>query len=101
MATVVINTPHHIEFKNVIAAKSPADAPTLSCQAGEWDNGDYSEAGIVVDAFGAQLPLLSPADARKLAKWLIRAADNIENVKPDKKRKHRHTSEDEDDDFYS
>ncbi|NBT75206.1 MAG: hypothetical protein EBT15_04405 [Betaproteobacteria bacterium] len=99
MATVVINQPNHIEFKNVSAVKSPADAPTVSFQAGDWDAENYTEAGIVVDVFGPQLPLLSPADARKLAKWLARAADDLEGVKHDKKRKHRPRS-DEDDDQY-
>lgn len=99
MATVVVNTPDHIEFKNINAAKSQNDAPTVSFQAGEWDADNYTEAGIVVDVFGAQLPLLSPADARKLAKWLNRAADDIEGVRADKKRKHR-PQRDEDDDPY-
>lgn len=99
MATVVINKPDQIEFKNLITGKSPEDAPTVSLQAGDWDAGSHTEAGIVVDVFGQQLPLLSPTDARKLAKWLTRAADELEGVKSDKKRKHRR-HEEEDDDAY-
>lgn len=96
MATVVVNKPDHIEFSNVNTAKPPADSPTVSFQSGEWDAENYTEAGIVIDVFGPQLPLLSTADARKLAKWLVRAADDLEGVKSDKKRKHRPRLEDDD-----
>lgn len=99
MATVVVNKPDHIEFSNVNTAKAPADSPTVSFQAGDWDAENYTEAGIVVDVFGSQLPLLSPADARKLAKWLVRAADDLEGVKSDKKRKHRPRPEEDDDPY--
>lgn len=98
MATVVVNTPDHIEFKNVTAAaKAQDDSPTVSFQAGDWDAGSHTESGITVDVFGSQLPLLSPTDARKLAKWLNRAADGLEGVKADKKRKHRPRPEEDDD----
>lgn len=100
MATVVINQPDHIEFRNVNAAKSPAESPTVSLQAGDWDAENYTETGIVIDVYGPQLPLLSPADARKLAKWLNRAADDLEGHKPDKKRKNRYHSDDEDNEIY-
>lgn len=96
MATVVVNKPDHIEFKNVNTAKSPDESPTVSLQSGDWDAGNHTEAGIVIDVYGPQLPLLSPADARKLAKWLVRAADDLEGVKSDKKRKHRPREEEED-----
>jgi len=99
VATVVVNKPDHIEFSNVNAAKSPVDSPTVSFQAGEWDADNYTEAGIVIDVFGAQLPLLSPTDARKLAKWLVRAADDLEGVKSDKKRKHRPRQEEDDEPY--
>lgn len=95
MATVVVNKSNHIEFSNVNTAKPLSDSPTVSFQAGEWDAENYTEAGIVIDVFGAQLPLLSPTDARKLAKWLVRAADDLEGIKADKKRKHRPRLEDD------
>ena len=100
MATVVINQPDHIEFRNVIAATSSDESPSVSLQAGEWDAGNFTDAGVVIDVFGAQLPLLSPADCRKLAKWLVRAADDLEGVKSDKKRKHRPRPEEDDEDQY-
>lgn len=96
MATVVVNNPDHIEFRNVNAAKTQEDSPAVSFQAGEWNAENHVEAGIVVDVFGSQLPLLSPTDARKLAKWLTRAADDLEGVKHAKQRKHRPRLEDDD-----
>ncbi len=101
MATVVVNKPDHIEFKNATPASIPADdTPTVSFQAGDWDAGGYTESGIVVDAYGAQLPLLSPNDARKLAKWLTRAADELDGNKTAKKRKPHYERDDEDNDIY-
>lgn len=98
MATVVVNNPDHIEFRNVNVAAAHEDSPTVRFQSGEWRADNYTEAGIVVDVFGSQLPLLSPTDARKLAKWLNRAADDIDGVKTDKKRKQRPPRYEEDDD---
>jgi hypothetical protein len=97
VSTVVVNKPDHIEFKNITSAQSPADSPTVSFQSGDWDAGNHTETGIVVDVFGAQLPLLSPADARKLAKWLTRAADEIDGCKSAKKRKPRYEPDDDSD----
>lgn len=100
MATVVVNTPDHIEFKNVSAAKNQTEAPTVSLQAGDWDAGEFTESGIIIDVYGAQLPLLSSADARKLAKWLTKAADMLDGCKPEKKRKNRYQEDDDDNNVY-
>lgn len=98
MATLVENTPISIRFVN--AENGTKDAPTLSIQAGDWDAGDHVESGIVFDTFGDQAPMLTALDARKLAKWLQRAADIVEGVKhSDKKHKTRHHYEEEDDDI--
>lgn len=98
MATLVENTPSSIQFCN--AEQGIKNAPTLSVQAGDWEAGDHIEAGIVFDTFGDQAPMLTAADARKLAKWLTRAADIVEGVKhSDKKNKTRHRYEEDDDDI--
>lgn len=99
MATVVVNRPDLIEFKNVTASCPAPDVPTLTGQAGVWDAGDHKETGIVVDISGVEAPLLTPADARKFAKWLNRAADELEGPKPDKKNRPRRHYEDEDDGY--
>jgi hypothetical protein len=96
VATVVVNTPNHIEFKNILATQPPDDAPTVSAQAGDWDAGSHTETGIVIDVYGAQAPLLSAADARKLSKWLARAADDLDGTrKKQAKHKNRHYEEDD------
>lgn len=96
MATVVINRSDHIEFKNLNVVGPQENPPTLSLQAGEWGNNNAAEVGIVVDVSGAQLPLLSSADARKLSKWLNKVADDIDGVRADKKRKTRFQHDDAD-----
>lgn len=102
MATIVANTPDLIEFKNVLADTAPPNCPTVTVQAGTWDAGGHSEAGITIDVYGDQAPLLTPADARKLARWLTKAADDLDGVKQTKKAKNkpRHYSDDEEDDNY-
>ena len=98
MATLVENTPNSIKFLNV--ENGTKNAPTLCIQAGDWDAGDHVESGIVFDTFGDQAPMLTASDARKLAKWLTRAADIVEGVKhSDKKNKTRHRYEDDEDDI--
>jgi hypothetical protein len=97
VATLVENNPTSIQFMNV--ENGSKDAPTLTVQAGDWDAGDHVESGIIFDTAGNQVPMLSAADARKLAKWLTRAADIVEGVKnSDKKNKTRHRYEEDDDD---
>ncbi len=96
MATVVVNRPDLIEFKN---AGTAGEAPTLNVQSGAWEIGDHSENGIVFDVFGDQAPILTASDARKLAKWLQRAADELEGTKKSNKKPRYHV-EDDDEDTY-
>jgi hypothetical protein len=99
VATVAVNRPDHLEFKNIKAGANQDDAPTVVFQAGSWAADGYTEMGVVVDVFGVEVPILSSADARRLAKWLNRAADLIDGEKSEKKQKHRSHREDDDDDF--
>ena len=100
MATVVINQSDKIEFKNLGQGK-PEDAPTLNLQVGEFRVGDHREGGVVVDVFGEEAPLLTSNDARKLSKWLARAADALDGDSKEKKPKgNRHWRQDQDDDAY-
>jgi hypothetical protein len=101
VATVVVNSLNHIEFRNVNAAKAQNDSPTVSFQAGEWAAENHVEAGIVVDVYGPEAPILTSADARKLAKWLNRAADELEGThKKNNKHKQRRHYESDDDNTY-
>ena len=103
MATVVVNKPHVIEFKNLDPNLPGKDIPTVTAQAGIWQTHDNTgdETGIVLDVSGNAAPLLTPTDARKLARWLTRAADDLEGTRTEKKQKksRRHWGE-EDDEAY-
>lgn len=100
MATIVENHPDIIQFVNSVATGNK-DVPTLAVQSGDWQVDDHVESGIVFDAYGPQPPILTSSDARKLAKWLNRAADSLDGVKnSDKKNKHRHHYEQDDIDEY-
>lgn len=96
MATVAVNTSNHIEFRNITSSVPTADQPTLVVQAGNWSASSHTEAGVIFDVYGDQAPILTPADARKLAKWLARAADDLEDKKPEKKGKQKYRHEDDD-----
>lgn len=99
MATVIKNTPGRIEFKNLVAA-APSSSPALVLEAGDWDAGTYTESGIIVETTGVQLPLLSANDARKLAKWLNKAAEDLDGVRPSKKSKQQRPVDDDDGSVY-
>ncbi len=103
MATLSLNTADAIEFKNLLANVQPNDAPTILAQVGEWEIGQHIEAGIIIDAYGPteHPPILSANDARKLAKWLTRAADSIDTAqRQPKKKKKQHYEEDDDEQTY-
>ena len=100
MATVVVNNADLIEFRNIAPQSSAASAPTLVVQAGSWQAGDHDETGIVFDVGGDEAPLLTPVDARKLAKWLTKAADELEGVSADKKKNKSKRHWDEDDEEF-
>ena len=97
MATIAINTPDNIQFMNLDAGKND-DTPTLIVSAGDWEIEQRVEPGIVFDITGAQAPMLTSTDARKLSKWLSRAADNLDGVKKTDKKKNKAHHYDADDD---
>lgn len=102
MATVLTNTPDEIVFCNSAVDRKKEDVPTLKVIAGDWEVGTSLEAGVVIEVYGAQFPMLTAADARKLSKWLNRAADLLEDLKPQKKKgnnKPRYETDDEDDNY--
>lgn len=102
MATVVTNTAEEIIFCNSAVDKKKEDIPTLKAIAGDWETDTGLEAGVVFETYGAQFPILTAADARKLSKWLARAADLLEDVKPQKKKgnsKPRYETDDDDDNY--
>jgi hypothetical protein len=102
VATLSLNTANEIEFKNLTANTAPTTAPTVLAQVGEWEVGNHVDAGVVIDTYGEYPPMLTASDARKLAKWLVRAADSIDTAQNQpKKKKRQHYEEDDDEQTYN
>lgn len=102
MANVSINTADTLQFVNIGSnGKKTESDPTVLFQAGDWGADGKNEAGIVVDVSGDQVPLLTTANARKLARWLEKAADDLDGVKHHNKKRGKHYDEDDGDDFTS
>jgi hypothetical protein len=101
VATLAANTDTLIKFVNFTSAAAE-NLPTLIVNAGEWETGDAFESGVVFDVTGEETPILNTTDARKLAKWLTRAADTLDGKKsPPRKHKQRPHYDDDDDDNFS
>jgi hypothetical protein len=99
VATISLNTPDAIEFKNLLAtARVKEDTPTVLAQVGEWEIGTAVETGVIIDVYGPtdRPPILTAVDARKLAKWLTRAADSIDAAQSQPKTKKRQYYEEDD-----
>jgi len=96
VAVIVSNSADEIVFRDTSFSKDPTIAPTLSVAVGEWGSSDAAETGILFEMTGDAFPLLTGSDARKLAKWLSDAADNLEGVKPQKKTRGCYYEQDED-----
>lgn len=99
MAIIAINTPDTIEFRTNISGAPKDPVPYVSIQSGIWELNTRTESGIIIDSGGSTdyPPVLSALDARKLAKWLIKAADELEGVDVKKNNKKKHQYEDDDD----
>lgn len=98
MAIIAINTPDTLEFHTNIPGAPKNPVPYVSIQLGTWELPTRTESGIIIDTGGAAdyAPILSPTDARKLAKWLNKAADDLEGVPSKKNKKKAHYNEDDD-----
>lgn len=98
MAIIVANTPDGIEFRDAQTIKEK-NAAFVSAQLGEWECNSRVDTGIVVDSSGLDVPpvVMSANNARKLSKWLARAADQLDainGVKPAKKRQYYEQDDD-------
>ena len=100
MATLIVNNSTTIEFANLLSRNN--DSPTLNVQCGSWEFESAPVAGVVFDVLGDHTPILTAQDARKLAKWLNRAADALDGVKQfgKKGKSRRHYEEADDVDEY-
>lgn len=99
MAITAINTSDTIEFRTNIPGAPKNPVPYVSIQLGVWELKEKTESGIIIDSGGSTdySPVLSAADARKLAKWLNKAADDLEGVVAKKNNKKKHQYDDDDD----
>lgn len=99
MAIISINTPDTLEFRTSMSGAPKDPVPYVSIQLGAWELATKTESGIIIDSGGDPnySPLLSAADARKLAKWLTRAADDMEGISVKKSSKKKHHYEEDDD----
>ena len=101
MATITINTDTAIEFKT-ICQNTPADnLPFVIVQVGNWDINGKPASGIVVDCSGPDdnPAVLTGDNARKLAKWLTRAADKLDSADTRSSKKKRTHYEQDDDEY--
>lgn len=99
MAVTSINTPDTIEFRTSIPDAPKDPIPFVSIQLGTWELTSRTDTGIIIDSGGDTnySPVLSASDARKLAKWLNRAADELEGISVKKNNKKKHHYEEDDD----
>lgn len=99
MANIVVNSLDMLQF--VEGSTLPTgETPTVIFQSGEWELDSGVGAGIVVDVLGPQAPLLSAENARKLSKWLLKAADALDGTKDNFRKKHRADYDDDSDDEF-
>lgn len=102
MATVTTNTDVALEFKTFLPATPPDNLPFIIAQIGAWDISGKAETGIVIDCSGPDDPpvVLTGDNARKLAKWLTRAADKLDAADNKQQKKKRAQPYEQDDDDY-
>lgn len=75
---LVHHTPDMIEFRNDVKAVEGDDPPTVLCELGTWKLESGNGSGVLIEVFGPRGPLLSASETRKLGKWLLKAADELE-----------------------
>lgn len=94
-----------IRFSNKFFSSDEADPSALLVEFGSFqDPSAHLNAGFVFTAEGDYSPVLSAKDARKLSRWLEKAADTLEGISPQKKQKkkkrHQYSDDDEENDDY-
>jgi hypothetical protein len=97
MPSIISQTPDLFELKNPDGQDN--DPPTLLVEVGAWkDEKGVQQSGVSVAVYGALAPLLSAGDARKFAKWLLKAADELEGAGKTPERKGQKKRRDFEDD---
>lgn len=101
VSDIRLYTDDTLELQNPVAEQKGEEPPTLLFEVGVWNMPTGQKSGIAVSAFGELAPLIEPQDARRLAKWLLAAADTLSGEKKQKGRKGpRRAHWDDEDDAY-
>lgn len=97
MSDIKTSTGDLFELVNPIQVREGEDPPTLLMEMGIWKTPDgTNKSGISVSTFGELSPLVEPQDARRLAKWLLAAADELcGEKKPKRPKRPRYEDDDE------
>jgi hypothetical protein len=77
---IVTNEIDIFELRNDVLVAEGEDQPTFLAEAGTWNTKTGRVTGISVSTFGDVAPIVSPTEARKLAKWLVRAAEDLDGA---------------------
>jgi hypothetical protein len=80
VSPIVHNELAVFELRNAVTVKNGEDPPTLMVESGTWREPQGLISGVSVSTYGDAAPILSPTEARKLAKWLNKAADELEGA---------------------
>ncbi len=103
MSDIKINTGDTFELVNPIQVKAGEERPTLLMEVGIWATPDgTNKSGVSISTFGELSPLVEPQDVRRMAKWLMAAADELcgeKNAKNRKGSKRTHYEEDDDENY--
>ncbi len=83
---IVTNELDIFELRNDVPAANGQDQPTILLESGTWNTKTGDVTGICVSVFGDLAPIISPTEARKVAKWLVRAAEELEGANGRKAR---------------
>lgn len=99
MSPIVHNERDIFEARNAVPVREGEDPPTLLAELGNWRTPQGLVSGVSVSTFGEVAPVLSAIEARKFAKWLHKAADDMEGgnnqrARPGAKRSHYEQDDD-------
>jgi hypothetical protein len=83
---IVTNEPDLFELRNDVPVAEGEDPPTVLVEAGTWKTHTGNATGIAITTYGDLAALLSPNEARKLAKWLMKTAERLEGESRSKSR---------------
>ena len=83
---IVTNEDDLFELRNDVPLEDGEDQPTVLVEAGTWKTHNGNTTGIAITTYGDVAALVSPNEARKLAKWLTRTADRLDGESRNKAR---------------